>query len=287
MKYLKYFIQFLLAILSFVLFKILGPNLSSKLSGKLFEKIGPLFRSKETIESNIKKAIPNINSIDINKITQLMWNNYGRVFAEYMFIKDFRSGKLSSKIKIDGQEILEEIKMSNKQVVFISGHLSNFELMAMHLEKSGIKLSAIYRPLNNIFLNVMMERIRKKYICKHQIKKGIGGLKQLIHLKKKNFSTALMIDQRVSEGILSNFFNNEALTTTIPAQLVRKFNIPIVPIRIERVNNLNFEITIEKPMIFQKDTSTQEITDKLNIILEKMIIKKPEQWIWSHNRWKR
>ena len=286
MKYLKYFIQFLLAILSFVLFKILGPNLSSKLSGKLFEKIGPLFRSKKTIESNIKKAIPNINSIDINKITQLMWNNYGRVFAEYMFIKDFRSGKLSSKIKIDGQEILEEIKMSNKQVVFISGHLSNFELMAMHLEKSGIKLSAIYRPLNNIFLNVMMERIRKKYICKHQIKKGIGGLKQLIHLKKKNFSTALMIDQRVSEGILSNFFNNEALTTTIPAQLVKKFNIPIIPIYIERIKDLDFKITIKEPINFTKETKVQKITDELNKILEKMILKKPEQWIWSHNRWK-
>ena len=286
MKYLKYFIQFLLAILSFVLFKILGPNLSSKLSGKLFEKIGPLFRSKKTIESNIKKAIPNINSIDINIITQLMWNNYGRVFAEYMFIKDFRSGKLSSKIKIDGQEILEEIKMSNKQVIFISGHLSNFELMAMHLEKSGIKLSAIYRPLNNIFLNVMMERIRKKYICKNQIKKGIGGLKQLIRLKKENFSTALMIDQRVSEGILSNFFNNEALTTTIPAQLVKKFNIPIIPIYIERIKDLDFKITINEPINFTKETTVQKITDELNRILEKMILKKPEQWIWSHNRWK-
>ena len=286
MKYLKYFIQFLLAILSFVLFKILGPNLSSKLSGKLFEKIGPLFRSKKTIESNIKKAIPNINSIDINLITQLMWNNYGRVFAEYMFIKDFRSGKLSSKIKIDGQEILEEIKMSNKQVIFISGHLSNFELMAMHLEKSGIKLSAIYRPLNNIFLNVMMERIRKKYICKNQIKKGIGGLKQLIRLKKENFSTALMIDQRVSEGILSNFFNNEALTTTIPAQLVKKFNIPIIPIYIERIKDIDFKITINEPINFTKETTIQKITDELNRILEKMILKKPEQWIWSHNRWK-
>ena len=286
MKYLKYFIQFLLAILSFVLFKILGPNLSSKLSGKLFEKIGPFFRSKETIESNIKKAIPNINSIDINKITQLMWNNYGRVFAEYMFIKDFRSGKLSSKIKIDGQEILEEIKITNKQVIFISGHLSNFELMAMHLEKSGIKLSAIYRPLNNIFLNVMIERIRKKYICKNQIKKGIGGLKELIHLKKKNFSTALMIDQRVSEGILSNFFNSEALTTTIPAQLVKKFNIPIIPIYIERIKDLDFKITINEPINFTKETTVQKITDELNRILEKMILKKPEQWIWSHNRWK-
>ena len=114
-----------------------------------------------------------------------MWNNYGRLFAEYMFIKDFRYGKLSKKIQIQGNEIIEEIIKSNKQVVFISGHFSNFELMAMTLERSGIQLSAIYRPLNNIFLNGIMEKIREKYICKHQIKKGIGGLKKLINLKKK------------------------------------------------------------------------------------------------------
>ena len=102
-----------------------------------------------------------------------MWNNYGRVFAEYMFMKDFRFGKLQQNIKIEGQNILEEIKNTNNQVVFISGHFSNFELMAMYLEKSGIKLSAIYRPLNNIFLNRIMEKIRKKYICKNQIKKEL------------------------------------------------------------------------------------------------------------------
>ena len=261
-------------------------RISSTVSGKIFEIIGPLFRSKNLIHSNIKKAIPNSNYEELNKITKLMWNNYGRIFAEYMFIKEFRLGKLKSKVKIEGQEILNDIKKHNKQVVFISGHFSNFELMAMHLENSGIKLSAIYRPLNNIFLNKIMERIRKKYICKNQIKKGIGGIKKLINLKKSNYSTALMIDQRVSEGIKSNFFNNEALTTTIPAQLVKKFKIPVVPIFIERINNLNFKITINKPINFSNETSIKNITDELNQILEKMIINKPEQWIWSHNRWK-
>ena len=215
-----------------------------------------------------------------------MWNNYGRVFSEYVFIKDFRSGKLNSKIDIVGQDILDEIKTLNKQVVFISGHLGNFELMAMCLEKSGIKLSAIYRPLNNIFLNQIMEKIRKKHICKNQIKKGIGGMKKLINLKKKNYSTALMIDQRVSQGILSNFFNQEALTTTIPAQLIKKFNIPIVPVYIERIKGINFKVTIQKPINFSQNASIENITDELNVVLEKMIILKPEQWIWSHNRWK-
>ena len=286
MKQIKYFFQFLLIIIFFLFFKILRFRISSTVSGKIFEIIGPLFRSKNLIHSNIKKAIPNSNYEELNKITKLMWNNYGRIFAEYMFIKEFRLGKLKSKVKIEGQEILNDIKKHNKQVVFISGHFSNFELMAMHLENSGIKLSAIYRPLNNIFLNKIMERIRKKYICKNQIKKGIGGIKKLINLKKSNYSTALMIDQRVSEGIKSNFFNNEALTTTIPAQLVKKFKIPIVPIFIERINNLNFKITINKPINFSNETSIKNITDELNQILEKMIIKKPEQWIWSHNRWK-
>ena len=219
-------------------------------------------------------------------MTKLMWNNYGRVFAEYMFIKNFRTGKLASQIEIVGQEILNEIKKHNKQVIFVSGHLSNFELMAMHLDRTGIKLSAIYRPLNNIFLNPIMERIRKKYICKNQIKKGIGGMKKLINLKKNHYSTALMIDQRVSEGILSNFFNQEALTTTIPAQLVKKYNIPVVPIYIERIKGIKFKININKPINFSKETSIKNITDELNYILEKMIIKKPEYWIWSHNRWK-
>jgi len=286
MKNFKYFIQFSLTIFCFLIFKILGPNLSSKLSGKVFELIGPFFRSRQIIHSNIKRGIPDISSQNLENITRLMWNNYGRLFAEYMFIKDFRYGKLENKIQVEGQEILDEIKRSEKKVIFISGHFSNFELMAMHIEKTGINLLAIYRPLNNIFLNKIMERIRKNFICKNQIKKGIGGMKKLISLKKNNCSTALMIDQRVSEGIKSNFFNQEALTTTIPAQLAKKFNIQIVPIYIERIKETNFKITINKPLTFSNDATIKDITDKLNHTLEKMVVLNPEQWIWSHNRWK-
>ena len=111
-------------------------------------------------------------------------------------------------------------------------------------------------------------------------------MKKLISLKNKNFSTALMIDQRVSEGILSNFFNHKALTTTIPAQLVKKFDIPVVPVYIERIENITFKIKVQKPITFSKEANIEEITGKLNSILEQMIVKNPNQWIWSHNRWK-
>jgi len=215
-----------------------------------------------------------------------MWNNYGRTLSEYMFLKNFRNNKLESNINFDGREILEKIKNEKTPVIFVSGHFSNFELMAMQIEKSGINLAAIYRPLNNIFLNVLMERIRKKYICKNQIKKGTGGVRELLKLYKKGYSIALMIDQRVTEGIKSKFFDEDAFTTTIPAQFIKKFNCKVVPIYIERFNSINFNIKVEKPIEFSKDFSTEKITRDLNIELEKMILKNPGKWIWSHNRWK-
>ena len=286
MKNIKYFFEFIIISLLFLIYKVLGLKISSFISGKLFEFFGPLFRSKKIIKSNIQRAIPKINSKEINVIKKDMWNNYGRTLSEYMFLKNFRNNKLESNIHLEGKEILEKIKNEKKPVIFVSGHFSNFELMAMQIEKSGVDLAAIYRPLNNIFLNILMERIRKKYICKKQIKKGTTGVRQLLKLYKKGYSIALMIDQRVSEGVRSKFFNEDAYTTTIPAQFVKKFNCKIVPIYIERHNDINFNIKIEKPIEFSKSSSTEKITRDLNIWLEKMILKDPGKWIWSHNRWK-
>ncbi len=286
MKKIKYFFEFLIISILFCTYKILGLTISSFISGKIFEYVGPLFRSKQLIKSNIQRAIPEINQQEINDIKNDMWNNYGRTFSEYMFLKKFRNNKLESNIYLEGGEILEQIKNEKEPVIFVSGHFSNFELMAMQIEKSGINLAAIYRPLNNIFLNILMEKIRKKYICKNQIKKGTSGVRELLKLYKKNYSIALMIDQRVSEGIKSKFFNEDAFTTTIPAQFIKKFNCKVVPIYIERFNGINFNIKIEKPLEFSKDTSTDKITRDLNIWLEKMILKNPSKWIWSHNRWK-
>jgi len=286
MKSIKYFLQFLIIIIFFLIFKILGLKLASNISSKIVSLLGPFFRSKKIIETNILKAIPDLDRKSVKKIIRKMWGNYGRILSEYVFIKDFRNFNLKNNLQIEGQEILKKIKENNEPVIFVTGHFNNFELMAMHIEKSGINLAAIYRPLNNKFLNLIMEKIRTKYICKNQIKKGISGTKQMLSFFKKGLSVALMIDQRVSQGIKSNFFNHPAFTTTIPAQFVKKFNCRIVPIYIERVKDVNFKLTIYDPIEYSKDDSIESITLSLNNLLEKMILKNPEQWIWSHNRWK-
>ena len=286
MKIIKHFFEFIFIVSFFIIFKIIGYKNASNLGEFIGKIFGPLFRSNYKIQKNLENS--NIGNSDKDRkiIINNMWGNYGRIFAEYMYIKKYRQNSLTNNIEVVGQNILEEIKNDNKPVIFISGHFNNFELMAMHLEKSGIDLAAIYRPLNNKFLNPLMEKIRKKYICKKQIKKGISGTKETLKYFKKGTSIALMIDQRVSEGISCNFFNKKALTTTIPAQFVKKFNCKVIPIYIERKNRYQFRLEIFKPIEFFKNENIEIITSDLNKILEEMIKRNPDQWIWTHNRWK-
>ena len=286
MKIIKYFFEYIVVSTFFFIFKIVGYRNASNL-GEIIGKIfGPFFRSNSRIQNNLKNSNIGNSKNDRKKIINSMWGNYGRIFAEYPYIEKFKNDSLEKYIKINGAEVLEDIKKNNKQVVFISGHFNNFELMAMEIEKHGINVAAIYRPLNNIFLNKTMEKIRTNYICKKQIKKGRSGTREMLELFRDGSSIALMIDQRVSEGISVNFFNRKCLTTTIPAQLIKKYNCGIVPVYIERKNNINFEISFSKIIEFQKNHNIENITLELNLILESMILKNIDQWIWSHNRWK-
>jgi len=284
-KKIIYFFEFILIYALFIVFKIIGYKTSSNLGFIIGKLLGPIFRPKSLIIKNIEKSNINLKK-NKNEIAINVLGNYGRIFAEYPHLKNFRNDKLSHFIKIEGEEYLKKIKKDNKRAVFISGHFSNFELMAMQIEKAGIDLVAIYRPLNNVFLNQTMEKIRKNHICKNQIKKGRSGTRQVLKSLKNGYSVALMIDQRVREGSKVNFFGNLATTTTIPAQLIKKYKCELVPIYIERHDNYYFKMHVSKPIQIDSKKTAQEISLFLNKILEKMILKNPDQWIWTHDRWR-
>jgi KDO2-lipid IV(A) lauroyltransferase len=291
MKIIKYFFEFISIISLFCIFKIIGLRNASNLGAILGRFVGPLFRSKEVTKQNIKIGLGNLDEKKEKEIINGMWSNIGRTFAEYIFLKDFKFNKTNfSHIKINGTNYLNEIKTTNKPVVFFSCHLANFELMAMELDKFGIKCAAIYRPLNNIFLNPLMEYLRMKYICPNQIPKGRMGIREVIKKINDGYSIALMVDQRVGQAPKIPFFGEPAHTTTIPAQLALKYDCKLVPIFLERKGDVNFEMTVHEPYEIQKtenvDADTKNITLKINQIIEKMIIKNPTQWLWSHNRWK-
>ncbi len=283
-KFFKYFFQAIVVYLFFIIGKLVGIKLSRIIFSSIFKFVAPNFKSKKIIDKNLSifaSAVPNVNT---NQIISEMWKNYGMTFIEYIFLNTFR--KNSSHIEIKGDENLNIAISKKKPLIFVSGHFANFELMSMEITKRNIKLATIYRPLNNIFLNPFMEFLRKKFICKNQIKKGLNGVRDAIEYVKKDFSIALMIDQRVSEGVKTNFFKKPALTTTLPAQLSLKYKLSIVPVFIQRKSNNKFIVEFQNEIKPEDFHDKLKLTEKLNEVLEKMVMKNPTQWIWTHDRWK-
>ncbi len=290
MKLIKYFLEFIITIIFFILFKIIGVKISSNLSCKIFIFLGPFIRSSKKISENLKIVFPKISNSEKSSIIKNMWCNYGRTFAEYMHLSYLCNNK-NNNIVLKNIEKFEELKSLNKPILFFSGHFANFELLAMYIKKSGFELSALYRPLNNFFLNPLMEYLRKKYICKDQIPKSIPGkgkrgTRELINRIKQKKNIALMIDQKVNEGIKVKLFNRDAHTINIPAQLALKHGYILQPISIKRTDDISFEITIEDHIKILNDDNEKTITQKLNKKLEQMILNNPNQWIWTHKRWK-
>tara|TARA_B100001248_G_scaffold199678_1_gene153950 strand:- start:4791 stop:5645 length:855 start_codon:yes stop_codon:yes gene_type:complete len=284
MKFFKYLIQAIILYFFFLVGKVLGLKISRTLFSNIFIILAPLFKSKKIINKNLSIFNSDISKKEKDKIILSMWKNYGMTFIEYVFLSYFQ--KNNSHIKILGENNLQKIIEKNKPVIFVSGHFANYELMSMEIVKKKIKLATIYRPLNNFFVNPLMEFLRRRFVCKNQIKKGINGVRDAINYIKQDYSIALMIDQRVSEGEKINFFGKPAFTTTLPAQLALKFGLSVVPVFLERDEFNNFTIQFYEEIKSSDFKNKLEMTKKLNNFLESLIIKNPYQWIWTHNRWK-
>ena len=285
-KKIFYFFQSVFIYLFYLLSKIIGLKLSRMFFSLIFRMVGNLFKSKNIVLDNLERIKPGMSKSDKEIIINNMWSNYGKTFIEYIYLSSFQ--KKTNHINIKNKKVIDEIIKENKPVVFVSGHFANYELMSMELTRANIKLATIYRPLNNIFLNPFMEYLRKTFVCKNQIKKGLNGVKESLTYMRQGYSIALMVDQRVSEGPRMSFFNGEAHTTTLPAQLSSRFNCKIVPIYIARNKNDKFEMEILDPInILENEKKNKElIMKKVNKILEKLILRDPSQWILTHNRWK-
>ena len=291
MKIIRYFLEFFIVIIFFIIFKIIGLKLSSDLGEIIGKYFGPLFRKKTIAKKNILIAFPNFNEKSINEMIDRMWKNIGRIFGEYIHINKFSIiDNSKKKIVFTNRDDAEILKKNNKPIVFFSGHFANFELMAKCLQELGFDIGAIYRPLNNIFLNPIMEFIRKKYICPIQIEKGSNGTKKLIKHISNNNPLALMVDQRLSSSIRVPFFDQPATTTITPAQLAIKYDALLVPVFLKRLEKTNFEFFIEEPLITNRtndyDKDIFNITQIMNIKIEEFIKRDPAHWLWSHDRWK-
>ena len=259
MKIIRYFVEFIIVVIFFTIFKIIGPKLSSNLGGCIGKYFGPFLRKKEIIKKNIFFAFPNISEKEMNKLINKMWENIGRVFAEYAHLNKFSIyDKKKIKINFTNKINIEKLKNYNKPIVFFSGHFSNFELMGVCLKELNFNIGVIYRPLNNIFVNPIWELI-KINSSSTLIEKGPKGSKKLIKHIKQNNSLGLLVDQRLSSSIHVPFFGRPATTTTTPAKLAIKHGALLVPMFIKRVNEIEFEFFIDEPIVINKTNNLRTV----------------------------
>ena len=283
-KLIRYAMEMQLVVLLSIYCKLFNIDKTSKQIGLLSRKFGPKLGISKRANQNLLKAIPTLNKRKRLEIIRDMWENLGRTSVEFFNIKTLIEEK--SRINIKGREILEENK--NNGVIYVSGHIANWEIIPIAIKEVDHLVGAVFRESNNYFFNKWMIQ-QRKLITEHQFPKGTSGTKEILNFLKDNGSVAMLVDQKLSNGVKANFFGLNAMTASTPASLSLKYGYPVVPLKVKRKNGVNFEIEFFDKIEIDKtgniDTDILNFTNKINLFLEKIIIDKPEEWFWLHNRW--
>ncbi|MFN3401575.1 MAG: lysophospholipid acyltransferase family protein [Ferrovibrio sp.] len=278
--------------LALALFAALPLDRASALGGWIARSIGPRLGVHRTAKANLKLALPE-RSIEHEHILQGMWDNLGRVLAEYAHLGDIRIGAHESggQIEVVGGEYLVAIRDSKQPAIFFSAHFGNWEVMSIAGMHYGIPLVQVYRAANNPLTEEILQNLRKPVGGQH-VPKGMQAARELLKALKRNECLAMLVDQKLNTGRAVPFFGHDAMTAPAIAELALRTGCPIVPIYAERIGGIaRFRVTIEAPMQLENTGDRQSDTDRalrmINGKLEERIRRSPEQWFWVHKRWKR
>jgi len=290
LKKIRYLIEAMLAWLGLFFFGSLSLKNASNLSSFLAKFIGTKIAVNKLAISNISKALPDIEKNELHQIIINMWDNLGRIVGEFPHICKMTNEELNQYIEIDEEtknNLDNLIKLDRGGIIF-SAHFGNWEIGPKFLTNYGLKVRTLYRPLNNPLVEDMTAKIRGVPL----IQKGASGSRDLINALKQREYVIIMADQKITDGEPVKFFHDDAITSTSIAKMAIKYNVPLIPGYIFRVDkNFNFKLIIEKPLeYYNKKLDKQMATNltlKINQTIERWIKKSPEQWFWVHNRWKK
>ena len=284
---MKDFIEYFFVKLFYFLFKLLGIRISSFLGGIIFYCYGSLSKRNIIVYKNLKRAFPDIRPAESRKLKNKMWFHFGRVIGEYPHLENIKT--LTNKnISIKGLDNLVNGLEKNRNCLFFSAHLGNWELTSHPLTESGHNISFIYRAPNNKLVDNLLRKIRNKYGVK-LIKKGSEGAKDCISVfKREGGNIGMLIDQKMNDGIEAKFFNYKTMTASAIAKFSLKYKCPIIPAVCVRKKGVQFEISYLPEISYRKIINLKtelNIMNYLNTYVEKWIKECPDQWIWIHNRW--
>ena len=284
---MKKILEYILVIFFFLLFKLLGLRISSLLGGIILYLYGCFSKRNLVVKKNILRVFPNISSRELNSIISKMWFHFGRVVGEYPNLNKIKLGKKENIIVENEENLINPLK-KYPNCLFFSAHIGNWELTSKLLTQRGFKINFIYRAPNNHLVDKILRKIRLGYGV-GLIKKGNQGAKQCLKiLNSEGGHIGMLIDQKMNDGISTKFFGGAVKSPSAIAKFALKFNCPIIPAVCFRENSTNFRISYSKPISpykLKRIGNEEEIMNYLNKYVEIWIKKKPEQWIWFHNRW--
>jgi len=287
-KALRYWLEGFAARLGFALFGALPLDTASAIGGRLMRNIGPRLPVSNTARRNLAHAFPEYSAGQIEQTVVRMWDNIGRTAAETPHLDDFHCYRAGGRIKVVGTEYLDQIRDDGIAGVFFSGHLANFELLALSATQRDIDLVSTYRAANNPNVDKLVMRVREKATGRY-VAKGASGGREIIRALKAGAHVAILVDQKQNDGIAVPFFGRDAMTNPAVAQLARKYRCPIIPAHIERLDGANFKLTIHEPIKLaasgDAEADIHATMARVNAMLEGWIRARPEQWFWVHRRW--
>ena len=289
MKKLKHILEYLLFILLTRTLRLLSVDNSASLCSFIAKKIGPYLHVTKTARKNLKRVYG--NETDIEKVINDLWDNYGRYIGEFPFINVLNSSELDKRVKVIGLEKVEAFKKANQPFILFLGHQANWDFVIRKINDIYPKFGIAYRKANNPYVDreILKERENDQHIT--MIAKGPSGAKSIIKAIKSGASLAMLVDQKMNNGIEVPFFGFPAMTAPALARISLQYKYPIVPLQIVRIGKSSyFELILHDPLkpLIDKDIekSCYNIMLEINKTLEQWIREKPAQWFWFHNRWK-
>ena len=272
-------------------FWLLPVDWASNLGGWLTRQICTRLAISRRAMKHLAIAFPEMTETERKAVVAGMWDNLGRMIAEYPHL-DAITDPASGRIEVIGAERLERVRKSGKAFIVISAHMANFELMPIAAYKHGHNMTVVSRPVNNPLIQRILLFFRQRPTGDWgKIPKGVDGARQAIKLLKQGLNLGVMVDQRISQGVTLPFFGRPARTNLGIAKLAQDFDVEVFPTQLERLGGAHFRLTVEAPLdrpsLDDKQEAAIEMMIRVNGIVERWIRQRPADWLWLHRRWDR
>ena len=272
------------------LFRLIGLDAASALAGGVLGAVGPRLRSiSRRAEDNLRAAFPDWTDAQVRETTRRVWTNLGRVGAEFAHLEKFRPFEDGGRVTVTGAERLRALAAGDRPAILVSGHFANWEIMSIVFHHAGLSYGVVYRAANNPLVDELIINKRGAVMSRHQIPKGKRGGRALIENLKAGRSLAMLVDQKLNDGIAAPFMGREAMTAPAAARLALKFSLPIIPVSIERTRGARFHVRVHEPLVFTPGSDpgadVYAVTKAVNEKLEEFIRARPGEWLWLHRRW--